>query len=186
LTAATSIGAVDDVVAVAIGSTGTCGTEGRSGIAPGAAETGTAGVVPVESEPRMAGLGLLAPGFCVASLLGGAVEVLMLVFSAALPAGLVAGFALVLVSLLVSVLVPAVLLFVLSAVLSDLAPDLVSVFVLVLVSAFGPGRAFGNGGSALVLVDVCADANAPHVRMPQAASRTVSRISRTLPPAANA
>jgi hypothetical protein len=169
---------------------------------PGPAETGIIGVVPVESEPRMAGPVLLPLDFCVASLAAGAAVVLLLVFAAALfsalPAGLGAGFALVLVSLLVAV--PAVLFFVLSAVLFDLAPDLVSalaalsLLVSALVPVVAPGRELGSGDPALVLVDVCAAArvasapqvNAPLARMPQATSRTVNRVSRTLPPAANA
>jgi hypothetical protein len=111
---------------------------------------------------------------------------LPLVFSAALPVGLAAGFELILVSDLLSVLVPAVLFFVLSAVLFDLVSAFVLPLASVLAGVVAVGRELGTG-TALVLVDVCAEAqvNAPHARMPQAASRTVSRISRTWPPAAN-
>jgi hypothetical protein len=78
-----------------------------------------------------------------------------------------------------------------------LALALVSVFDLALVSLLAAVVAVGRelgAGTALLLVDVCAAArvasvpqvSVPHARMPQAASRTEGRISRTLPPAANA
>ncbi len=77
-----SIGAVDDVVAVASGSTACCGTGGGgwSGILPGAAETGTNGIAPVVKVPRIAG-DLRAPGFSLASLPEGAELALVLDFA---------------------------------------------------------------------------------------------------------